>query len=1147
MNDFKSTQLLSEIMEEAKRLSQANGGTFTAERFIIALIDKIETTPQANKSPELLEAESLLNTVIGSPLETKIRLMAYITEERANAFLDELYIKKKLHAATAACGGANVISTAVLLDCIAKELSEPLKRAIAPNPAATGFDVGAKVGAPMGGIPTPQGSPMGNGAPQTNGKRTSIASGTGAKTEVSMLVTEAKRIRNELASHVYGQDNAINTFVSGYFQANMLSILDKNRKKPKATFLFAGPPGVGKTFLAETIAATLGLPFRRYDMSEYCDKEASIELLGSDAVYKDSKRGNLTEFVDDNPQCVLLFDEIEKAHISIIHQFLQILDAGRVRDSKTDKEIPFNDAIIILTTNAGRQLYQNSDMEDLSAVSRKVVIKALQKDVNPLTNMPFFPEAICSRFASGNVVMFNHMSVGNLHTIARKEIERQAKNLAAGSGIETSADEKVFSAMLFSEGASADARTIKSRAEAFFNDELYELLRLVESDKVKTGVTDIEKIEIKVDLTGANEEIASLFDINGEPTVLVIGDDKMVELCKRKLPGFEVYSAQSVDGVVGILKTKEIGFAMIDMSFGLTEEALTGLNIEDANSPARDCYKFLREQRSGLPVYLIESDALTFSDEEEITFKKQGTRGFLWVDEADDSLLVTANSIAQNLHQQLCMSKLATANKLVSFETAQVLSEDGKNAVITLFDFKTVVAIDSEDGESIVSNLSKPDVTFDDVIGATDAKKELRYFIEYLKNPKKYIGTGVKPPKGVLLYGPPGTGKTMLAKAMAKESNVTFIASEGNAFIKKYVGEGPEKVHELFKTARKYAPSILFIDEIDAIAKERQGNSSEGSASVEETLTAFLTEMDGFVSDTTRPVFVLAATNFEVDPGTAKSLDAALMRRFDRRVYIDLPDKEGRRKFIKKKISKNPAFVISDNMIENIVIRSTGMSLSALDSAMELALRSAIRDGGSKVTDEIFEEAFETFNNGEIKQWNPDSLQRVARHEAGHAFLNWYSGETPSYLTVVARGSHGGYMQHGDTEDKPIITKEELLARIRTSLGGRAAETVYYGEIDGISTGPSGDLYNATVRARHVLCTYGMDESFGLAAESTKGDMTPELRAAVNRILAEQLANAIRIISENKDKMDALVNALIDKNHLTGPEIEAVLGPAPKK
>jgi len=309
--------------------------------------------------------------------------------------------------------------------------------------------------------------------------------------------------------------------------------------------------------------------------------------------------------------------------------------------------------------------------------------------------------------------------------------------------------------------------------------------------------------------------------------------------------------------------------------------------------------------------------------------------------------------------------------------------------------------------------------------------------------------------------------------------------------------------------------------------------------------------MDGFISDPSKPVFVLAATNFDVEPGGERSLDPALMRRFDRRVYIDLPDKADRIRFLRMKIAKNQALAISDGQIDNIAMRATGMSLAELDSVVELALRSAIRQESMTVTDAILEEAFETFNSGDVKKWDVSQLERVARHEAGHAFLCWLSGEKPSYITVVARGDHGGYMQRAEQEGKALYTKDELLARIRTSLGGRAAEIAYYGQKDGISTGASGDLASATRVAQQIVCTYGMDDDFGLAvvngAVAANGAMSVEVRAAVNKILQEQMAKAISLISAHKECVDALVEELLNKNHLNGAEIHEALSRGIKK
>ena len=956
-----------------------------------------------------------------------------------------------------------------------------------------------------------------------------------SRQKIAKLTDKVREIHESLSDIVFGQDNAVGVFTSGYFQAELLALTDKNRTRPCATYLFAGPPGVGKTFLAESAANILGLPFKRFDMSEYCEDESSIEFCGSDKVYKNGKAGNFTSFVSRYPKSVVLFDEIEKAHISVIHLFLQILDAGRIRDNYTDEEISLKDVIMIFTTNAGKSLYEESDTGDFSSVSRKVILKALQKDINPTTRAPYFPAAICSRFASGNVVMFNHIAAHDLRHIAGREMLRQAENFKKETSVDIEISDEVFATILFAEGGAADARTVRSRAANFFDGELYELFRLTASPDVGSNIGDIEKIKISVELPEENAEVVSLFKNSEKPEILVFSDDKLATLCSEKTKTCEFIRAGSVSDAEVLLHARNIKVVLLDLAYG-TKGGERYLNIEDEASLARDFFRRIREIYPEIPVYLVETAERHFGAEEKLSFMRQGVRGIINISDNEDSFAERIEEICENIHQQQSMVSLAKSNKLITFETAQVLNDDGRFAEIKIFDLELVVAVESEDSKNILNNMSRPSVRFDDVIGANDAKSELEYFVEYLKDPKKYFGTGVRAPKGVLLYGPPGTGKTMLARAMASEAGVTFISAEGNQFLRQFVGEGPEKVHELFRIARKYAPSILFIDEIDAVARERGNADGKG---IDETLSALLTEMDGFKNcDTARPVFVLAATNYDVEPGHSRSLDPAVVRRFDRRVYVGLPGRDDRVRYIENKISTNNAL----EQINNIAVRSTGMSLAELDSILELSLRSAIRIGACKVSDSVLEEAFETFVSGEKKDWDISQLLRIARHEAGHAFLCYKSGEMPSYVTVVARANHGGYMQRGDNEDKAIYTKEELLAQIRTSLGGRASEIVYYGAKDGVSSGAAGDLRSATAIARSLVCSDGMDEDFGLTvvdpASLADTGLESEIRSAVNKILSQEMKNAISLVESERELVDRLVDELIAKNHLTGVELE---------
>ena len=1142
MAEIINSATLNHILECAKALDDTVNPTMTAERFMVALMDEIQNNSQES-SPVHTAARILEEQHVDVP-KAREQLLTHVTHNRNMSFLDGIYMQKMLHGARAraeALGEAELTAERLLL-CILIEPSEAIKKSLFASRTDTAEEGSGTVSEDpfMAKIMSYMSSEKKATKASDEVCKSLLKQEPAviAREEMAKLVEDVKRIRSELCSSIYGQDHAVNVFATGYFRAGMLSMIDKSGRRPRGTFLFAGPPGVGKTFMAEKTAEVLKLPFMRFDMSEYADKEANIEFCGSDKVYKNGKAGNVTSFVEAHPKCVILFDEIEKAHINVIHLFLQMLDAGRLRDNFTDTEVSFRDALIILTTNAGKQLYENCEGGDLSAVSRKVIIKALEKDVNPETGVPLFPGAICSRFASGNVVMFNHIEAHHLRTIAKKEILRHASGLQKESGIRFDIDEEVYTALLFSEGSAADARTIRSRAESFFNDEIYELLRMVASDKVETGIEQLESVRITAELQRAKPEISELFASPNKPRILVFAQSDKLRLCREQAPGADLIGAQTLEKAVEVLKKEDIAFVLLDMKHGAAEQDSDRLNLEDIDSPGRELFKFLREQKKSVHIYLLEGQDSPLTEEEKTSFMRQGVRGVFEIGEGESSFGAQLETVAMSLYQQDCMVRLACGNKLITFETAQTVSRDGKHAEIKLFDFEMGTAVDAEDTKNVLSAVSRPDVRFADVIGAQEAKKELTYFVEYLKDPKKYVGTGVKAPKGVILYGSPGTGKTMLAKAMASEAGVTFIAAEGNQFLKKFVGEGSEKVHELFRTARKYAPSILFIDEIDAIAKERRGGANAGSNG-EETLTAFLTEMDGFTNDPSKPVFVLAATNFDVEPGSDKSLDPALMRRFDRRVFMDLPRKEDRIRFLQMKISKNPALAISGEQVDTIAMRSTGMSLAQLDSIVELALRSAIREGSTTVTDAIFEEAFETFNSGEVRKWDASQLERVARHEAGHALLCWLGGETPSYLTIVPRGNHGGYMQHAEQEGKAIYTKEELLSRIRTSLGGRAAEIVYYGARDGISTGASGDLASATKIARQIVCVYGMDDDFGLAVMD--GPMDAEVRNSVNRILKEQMQEAVKLIFDNKDKIDSLVEELLAKNHLNSAEIHRAI------
>ncbi len=942
---------------------------------------------------------------------------------------------------------------------------------------------------------------------------------------------QAKELQERLSECVYGQEHAVSTFVSGYFQSQVTALSEPDRIKPRATFLFAGAPGVGKTFLAETAAKILGLPFARFDMSEYCDKEASLEFIGSDKVYKNGKEGNVTSYVKQHPHSVLLFDEVEKAHLTIIHLFLQMLDAGRLRDSYTDEEISFKDTIIILTTNAGRQLYEGSRERNLSGISRKTIIKALQLDVNPDTGAPRFPAAICSRFASGNVVMFNHMESYHLKQIVSEKLGKMAQRMSESFGLTIEIDDDVSSALLFAEGGGTDARTVAGRAETFFNGELFELFRHLAAAEETSRMSCMEKVLFKVDIDRASPEVRNLFRPQQEQNVLIYADEQTLKQISKGTECCRIFTAVSKAGAEDILRQEEVDAVFVEPLMDKKRNIKQYLDMEDVPCEYMDFYNEIRKKMPGMPVYLLETEKTQLRREERVSFMRSGARDIcdMTVQPVGDLI----SDVCGRLHQQRAMEELARYHQVVGYGSGQRISEDGRIAEISLIDLELKYAVDAGDSEKLLADAAIPDIRFDDIIGADDAKEELKFFADCLKYPRKYVRQGMQQPGGLLLYGPPGTGKTMLAKAMAAEAEMTFITAEGGQFVKKYAGEGQQAVHDLFAAARKYAPAIVFIDEIDAIGRPR-GGGEDSNAHIE-VLNALLTEMDGFRNESGERVFVLAATNFDVSGQGKRTLDDALVRRFDRTILVELPNKEQRQQFLQRKVERNPALAISGRKIDNLAVRSAGMSLALLDSVLDLALRLALRKKLSNVTDDVVEEAFESFKSGREKKWNPEQMLRTARHEAGHAVISWLNGEMPVYLTIASRSNYGGYMQL-EQEDKGVWTKKEMMGRIQTALGGRAAEIVYYGHENGLSTGVSGDLETATQLAEYMICDCGMDEEAGLAVTRGRGDlfdgMDASLHSRINDILSSELKKAIVSIQAYRPLIDRLAELLMKESHI---------------
>ena len=485
------------------------------------------------------------------------------------------------------------------------------------------------------------------------------------------------------------------------------------------------------------------------------------------------------------------------------------------------------------------------------------------------------------------------------------------------------------------------------------------------------------------------------------------------------------------------------------------------------------------------------------------------------------------------MYREKKVRELTQQRKVLSFETVPAVEPGLGRVDIRLRNLRLSQAVSSADAGEVLSEIERPNVRFSDVFGAETAKEALQFIVDWMKNPRHYAALGVRPPKGILLTGDPGTGKTMLARALAGESGVAFIVASGTDFVTIWQGSGPQNVRELFMRARRYAPSILFIDEIDAIGKKRMSTGSAGRAE-ESTLNSLLTEMDGFGGPTLQPVILLAATNL------AEYLDEALRRRFDREIEVPPPDRDARAAYLRHDLVGRKTSLVTDGLVDILAGRSAGMTISGLRRIVNEAAVMAARKG-SPLTDAIVEEAFEKMVMGEAKGLpDPLTLERIARHESGHALISWLTGNPPVQVTIVGRGSAGGYVEREAQEEKMLYTALELENLICQAMAGRAAELIYYGEYTGLSTGVAGDLRQATAWAKRMVTEFGMDSGIGQVYLSDSGQDT-RVSPAAEQIVKRQLVRAGKMLEENRTQLDQLSVILLRKNRLTKKEMEEII------
>ncbi|GMV41633.1 MAG: hypothetical protein AMXMBFR64_33490 [Myxococcales bacterium] len=943
----------------------------------------------------------------------------------------------------------------------------------------------------------------------------------------------ADRLVAALKERVFGQDQAIRALGEAAFHATV----SPPSQGPRGVLTFLGPSGVGKTWLAECFAEELArirgeaIGFRRFDMGTFGGPQNFEQLFGTEQFYKGSRPGTLTGFAKDTPRAVIVLDELEKAHPTTLQALLAVFDKGEVVDKALERPVDFRGTWFIVTTNLGQQLFAGPNSAGVlhaGGASPELVYDILtaRGEAGAEGSTPGLPPELVSRLAKGGAV-----ALGALETRHTLRIVGRACETASDTPSVRPSRDAAFM-LLLSLLPQLDARRVAARTSTWASELVRGAHQVCRSE---LHAANPERLSVRVEVVG---EAAAWLRARLEAPrlrVLVVDDGDDVRRLVAAELGASVEVQRATSGeAVALAQRLRPDVVLLDLCIDQPQSSavVTG---GDAVLEA------LRTALPWLPVVLFSENVDGRGAFESVVARvlaRGGARAFIPLrrDHTDplaaEDLVARVRAVVDDVLLDRVLREQVRAHKAVRLRTEFAWDAGATEVVARIVGVSEQVAIAAADRSASIRFAGIPTDRLDDLVGLERARRRLRQVVRWLSDPSTLEAFGARPPRGFLLAGPPGTGKTMLARALAGEAGLPFLAMSAGELQSKWVGESEERIRELFQRAQAYAPAIVFIDEIDAVA----GRRGEVATHAHSVLNQLLACMDGFqVAD--RSVFVLAATNHP------EGLDPAIRRpgRFDEVIAVERPNAAARQTFFERRLAP---LDVSGADLPRLVRATAGLTPAELDRIAREAAYAAAADGRQRLEGADLLDAARLVRFGaerEDLQVRPDELRVTAWHEAGHAVahLTLLPDDPIELLTIVPneRGALGFLASQRD-EARHDLTRDRVRRQLVVALAGREAERRLGGD-DALTAGARSDLEQATRLAAAAVGEWGFDEAVGPLFAPALGD--PALVRRRARVwLAEAAQAAKALLDERQDLVAALAEALLERESLDGAAVAEV-------